>query len=143
MAYQGYLLKIKGTTDYEFPLEWITFESFKPIRGIQDLDSYRDGNGVLHRNALNTKVVKVEFQLRENIKASEYDVIMKAISDRYTKAAERKLQIDVYLPETGVYTGAIDVYMPDPEVVIKRADKNDLVYKSIRMAFIGYGSTTV
>ena len=107
------------------------------------MDSYRDGNGVLHRNALNTKIVKVEFQLRENIKASEYDVIMQEITNRYTKASERKLQIDVYLPETATYSGTIDVYMPDPEVVIKRADANDLVYKSIRMAFIGYGSTTV
>ena len=143
MAYQGYLLKIKGSPDYNFPLEWIAFESFKPLRSIQDLDSYRDGNGVLHRNALNTKIVKVEFQLRENIKASEYDVIMQEITNRYTKASERKLQIDVYLPETATYSGTIDVYMPDPEVVIKRADANDLVYKSIRMAFIGYGSTTV
>lgn len=148
--YLGYLLKIKGTSgqyasDYTFPLEYIQFETFKPLKSIQDKDSYRDGDGELHRTVVPAKIVKVEFQLRENLTATEYCSIMSNISGRYTKADERKCQIDVYLPETAVYTGAIDVYLPDPEVVIKRADNNDfeLIYKSVRMAFIGYGSTTV
>ena len=148
MAYNGYLLKIKGTSgsyasDYTFPLEYIQYESFKPIRAIQDKDAYRDGDGVLHRNVIPAKIAKVEFQLRENLKASEYNTIMQNITNRYIVPEERKCQIDLFLPETCVYTGTIDVYLPDPEVVIKKVDKNDLIYKSIRMAFIGYGSTTI
>jgi len=135
MAYGGYLLKIGN---YEFPKQWIEAETFKVVKGIQDLDSYRDANGVLHRNALSHQIYKVEFQIRENIKASEYNVIMSAISSRYTKPEERKLQIDAYIPESGTYTGLIDVYMPDPEVIIKRIIEGDLIYKTIRFAFIGY-----
>ena len=149
MAYNGYLLKIKGvgsgaySSDYTFPLEYVLEKTFKPIKGIQDKDSYRDGDGVLHRTVVPAKIAKVEFQLRENIKASEYDVIMSAIRNRYTKAAERKCKIDVYLPETCTYTGAIDVYLPDPEVVINKIEGNELFYASIRMAFIGYGNNNI
>lgn len=151
MAYNGYLLKVKGVgsgayaSDYTFPLTYIQFESFKPIKAVQDLDAYRDANGILHRNVIPAKIVKVEFQLRENIKASEYDTILSAIKNRYTVAAERKCKIDVFLPETCGYTGYIDVYLPDPDVTIKRVDEdiNDLIYKSARMAFIGYGDSTV
>lgn len=139
MAYSGYLLKIKQSgNDYTFPLQYIEFGTFKTVLGIQDLDSYRDANGVLHRNALPHKIAKVEFQLRENIKASEYDTIMSAITSRYTKSAERKLSVDVFLPELATYMTDVEVYMPDPEVTIKRADENELVYATIRMAFIGY-----
>lgn len=149
MAYNGYLLKIKGvgsgqySSDYTFPLEYIRENTFKPIRAVQDKDAYRDGEGILHRNVIPGKIAKVEFQLRDNVKASEYDVIMSNIRGRYTKEAERKCQIDLYLPEICTYSGMIDVYLPDPEVVIKRINGNELIYQSIRMAFIGYGSKTI
>lgn len=143
MAYSNYLLKIKGTSgnyasDYEFPKNWIVADTFKVINSIQDKDSYRDGDGVLHRTALAHTIYKVEFQIRENIKASQYNAIMEQISNRYIKASERKLKIDAYRTDTGTYTGSIDVYIPDPEVTIKQIVTNDLIYKSIRIAFIQY-----
>lgn len=149
MSYNGYLLKIKGvgsgdySGDYSFPLEYVLEKTFKPIKAIQDKDAYRDGDGILHRNVIPGKIAKVEFQLRENIKASEYDAIMTQIQNRYTKPAERKCQIDLYLPELCTYTGAIDVYMPDPEVIINKIEGNELFYSSIRMAFIGYGDKNI
>ena len=149
MAYNGYLLKIKGvgsgeySSDYTFPLQYVLEKTFKPVRGIQDKDSYRDGDGELHRNVIPAKIAKVEFQLRENIKASEYDAIMANIAGRYTLAAERKCKIDLFLPETCEYTGYIDVYLAEPEVTINRVNESELWYASIRMAFIGYGSKTI
>ena len=149
MAYNRYLLKIKGvgsgaySSDYTFPLEYIQFGTFKPIRAIQDKNSYRDGDGVLHRNVIPAKIAKVEFQLRENIRASEYDAIMSEIRGRYTLSEERKCKADFFLPEICTYTGSIDVYMPDPDVTIKRVDDDDLVYVSVRMAFIGYGDSNI
>ena len=140
MAFSGYLLKINGVSGgsaYTFPHEYISFESYKVVRGIQDLDSYRDGLGKLHRNALSHKIVKIEFQLRENVKASEFDAIMKGISDRYTVAAERKVSVSCFVPETATYQ-TCDMYLPDPEVTIKKIEGNDLIYKSIRFAFIEY-----
>ena len=140
MAFSGYLLKINGInggSDFTFPHEYIVFESFKAVRGIQDLDSYRDGNGVLHRNALPHNIVKIEFQLRENFKSSNYDRLMTEITNRYTKAAERKLSVTCYIPETATYTTQ-DMYMPDPEVTIKKIEGTELRDKSIRFAFIEY-----
>lgn len=148
MAYNGYLLKIKGkegtaySSDYVFPLNWITAESFKVVDGTQDLDSYRDTKGVLHRNVLEHSIYKGEFEVRENIKDSEYQTIMSQIRNRCISATqkERKYKIDAYCCETGTYTGSIEVYMPDPEVTIKYIDTkhNDLIYKAIRFAFIQY-----
>lgn len=146
MAYDGYLIKIKGgsttgyTTDYEFPKNWIAAETFKVITSVQDMDSYRDGQGVLHRNALAHTIYKVEFQTRDRIKASDYNAIMEQITHRYTSSAERKLKIKAYQTESGTYTDWIDAYLPDFDITIKLVDEqhNDLIYKAVRFAFIQY-----
>ena len=135
MAFSGYLLKIG---DYTFPTRQIAYRTFKPIRGVQDLDSYRDANGVLHRNALEHEIYKVEFQTRA-MTNKEYDSIMNNIRSRYTNAQERKLQVDMYIPETGQYTGLINAYIPDPEVTIMEIiDDTTLKYEPITFKFIGY-----
>ena len=114
MAYAGYLIKIG---DYEFPKQFIVYDSYKVIRSIQDIDSYRDANGVLHRNALPHNIYKVEFKTRQ-MTSDEYDVIMNNIRTRYVNQYERKVKISIYVPETGQYEIDADAYMPDPEVQI-------------------------
>lgn len=142
MAFAGYFVKIKALndqqTDYTFPSEYILYETYKPIRGVQDLDSYRDQEGVLHRNALSHTVPKMEFNTRP-MTNKEYDSIMDNIRARYTNANERKVQADIYLAETGTYTGYVDMYISDPEVtIIKQIDSTTLKYAPIRFALIGY-----
>lgn len=135
MGFNTYLLKIG---DYTFPTEYITFNTFKPIRGVQDLDSYRDANGVLHRNALSHEIYKVEFQSR-SMTNKEYDIIMDNIRSRYTNAQERKAQVDMFIPETGQYTGLINAYIPDPEITIQKIiDDTTLKYEPVTFKFIGY-----
>jgi len=142
MAYQGFLLKINGLpggTQWEFPLEYIAWESYKCTVGSQDVDSYRDANGILHRNALKTRVPKIEFQLRENVKSGEFDAIMSELKSRYTNTIEKKVSVTAYMQETSEYIN-FDSYVPDIEVTIKKATSKELIYKSIRFAFIGYGT---
>lgn len=135
MSYNGYLIKV-GT--YTIPHEYIIYESYKVTRSVQDLDSFRDANGVLHRNALTHVIYKAEFQLR-SMTNTEYDGIMNNIRTQFTDALERKASVDSFIPETGGYTGAVDMYMPDPEVTIQQIlDANTLKYKEITMKFIGY-----
>lgn len=137
MAYNGFLLKV-GT--YTFPMEYINYESYKATLGIQDLDAYRDGNGALHRNALDCAIPKIEFQLRENITNKEFDTIMANIRSQYTKAIERKANVRCFMPEIGDYIEYTAMYMPDIEVQIKeQIDNTTLKYKSIRIAWIAYG----
>lgn len=46
MAYSGFLIKVG---DYTVPFRYIEAKKYKcSIKG-QDLDSYRDANGILHR----------------------------------------------------------------------------------------------
>lgn len=145
MAYNGsYLIMIKGlgsgeySTDYIFPLEWIKERSYKTIRSIQDEDDERDGNNYLHRNALEHNVRKIEFQLTRDISSREFDVIMDEIENRYTVPEERKLIVDMYIPEQRAYTGEIECYIPDLEITIKSITGDDLVYEPVRFAFIEY-----
>ena len=135
MGNNGYFVKIGS---YTFPNEYILCDTYKPIKGVQDLDSYRNAKGKLHRNVLDHVVNKVEFQTRP-MTNKEYDAIMDQIRANYTIAKERKAMVDMYIAETGAYTGSIEAYMPDPEVTIKQViDSSTLKYDSIRFAFIGY-----
>ena len=59
MAYSGYLIKV-GT--FTIPLSIIRAETYSAYESTTDLDSYVDGNGELHRNALDHKAYKVEFE---------------------------------------------------------------------------------
>ena len=59
MAFDGWLLKINGEI---FPNNLIALESYKCTPDqIMDLDPYRDGDGVLHRNALPHTATSIEF----------------------------------------------------------------------------------
>ena len=59
MAFEGWILKINGKS---FPNRLIAFESYKCTPNqIMDLDPYRDGDGLLHRNALPHTASSIEF----------------------------------------------------------------------------------
>ena len=142
MAFSGYFVKVKekteGQGDYTFPSQYILFDTYKPIKGVQDLDSHRDGKGVLKRNALDHVIPKVEFQTRPMTNI-EFDAIMSEISARYTVPKERKFKADLYIAETGEYTGSVDCYFPDFDItIISQVNSTTLKYGSIRFAIIGY-----
>jgi len=135
MAYEGYLIKI-GYND-KFYNNYIVFDTYKVSKKIIDLDSYRDANGVLHRQALEHVSYTVEFELRplmEDVHAE----IMEAIESTFTIPEERKLSVTFWLPEEHTYVTA-DCYMPDPEITVK-AEYNgtNLRYDKTTIKFIGY-----
>lgn len=134
MAYNGYLVKIGN---YTFPNKYIVMKTYKASYKVQDLDPFRDGNGVLHRNALQHVPPTCEFQVKYGLTNEEYDVIMNNIRSNYTIAQERKASVSVFMPELGGYVTA-DMYMPDPEITIVREDGNKLMYDTITFKFIGY-----
>lgn len=139
MAFEGYLIQFPKTGDVITGESFIKIESFKPKRNIQDLNPYRDANGIMHRNALSHVPIKVEFETRDGITNTELQNFMTIIKNNYTIAKERKLRIKVYIPEQDAYVTQ-DVYMPDLDPTIKNIDlQNNVVkYKSVRFAFIGY-----
>lgn len=135
MAYQGYLVKVGN---YKIPYKYIQAESYKVTYNSQDLDSYRDANGVLHRNALSNYVPKVEFNVVPMLTDTQFEDLMSNIRANYTVPGERKVQATVYIPEKNDYQ-TTSMYLSDFTPEIYYADANKIQYKSFRMALIGYG----
>lgn len=134
--FQGYLVKVGN---YTIPYKYIKFDSYKVFMSITDLDSYRDGYGILQRNALEHKPNKCEFETPALLTNEEFATLMGNIQSNYTKASERKASVTLYIPEIDDYVTQ-DMYMPDIQPTIYRYVKatNQLQYNSIRLAFIGY-----
>lgn len=134
MAYNGYLIKVGN---YTIPHDYISAESYSAYRNIQDLDSYRDGNGKLHRTALSHVPNKVEFDTRNMLTNAQFSDLMSNIRSNYTNINERKASVTMYVPETNSYVTQ-DMYMPDIQPQIYGIFNNVIHYMPIRLAFIGY-----
>ena len=134
MAYQGYLIKVG---DYKIPHSWIKAETYSVLWSGQDLDSYRDSNGKLHRNALEHFLRKVEFETPPLKTNTEVSTFMKKIRDQYTNKTEKKANVTFYVPELDEYKTQ-EMYIPDITLTIYFADKNEIKYNPFRLAFIAY-----
>ena len=138
MAYAGYLVKVGGAqSGYSIPLSFIKADSYKVTKLIQDLDSYRDTNGVLHRNALTHVAYKVDFECVPMLTNTEICAVVGQIEAKFSVAPERRASVSIYVPETDSYIEQ-DMYMPDPEYQMYYADTSYIQYSSVRFAFIGY-----
>ena len=139
MAFDGYLLKI-GDDDNAYTItgaEYINEKSYKVTRNIQDLDSYRDANGFLHRNALEHVPLKIEINTRENLTNTQLAAFLGAIRNKYINENERKCRVTAFVPELNTYVTQ-EMYMPDPEITIKIIRNGVIKYDSVRLAWIGY-----
>lgn len=135
MAYSGFLIKVG---DYTVPFRYIEAKKYKcGIKG-QDLDSYRDANGILHREALVNVAIKAEWETPGDIEEKTLRPLMDNIRAQYTNRTEKKALVTAFMPEIGDYV-TMDCYMPDVEYTIDYADEKAVKYSSFRLAFIGYG----
>lgn len=66
----------------------------------QDLDSYRDADGVLHRTALSHTATVIEFDVKM-LKENEMRSLMDSITGSYINFNERDAQCKYFDPETG------------------------------------------
>lgn len=134
MAFEGYLVKVGN---YEIPTKYIRADSYSAYRNIQDLDSYRDANGELHRTALSHVPNKIEFETPAMLTNSDFADLIGNIQNNYTIAAERRVNVTMYVPETDSYVTQ-DMYMPDITPRIYGVFNGVIKYNPIRLAFIGY-----
>lgn len=134
MAYSGWLIKVG---DYKIPHSWIRAETYQVTKNGQDLDSYRDANGKLHREALEHWVAKAEFEtppLKTNIEVAQF---MGNISKNYINSVEKNALVTVYIPELDNYVTQ-EMYVPDITFTPYYADEKIIKYNQFRIAFIGY-----
>lgn len=134
MAFQNYLLKVGN---YEIPVKFINADTYIANRTVQDLDSYRDANGVLHRTTLDHVPNKIEFETPPMLTNTEFAELMGNIQENYIIEAERKVNVTAYIPETDSYETQ-EMYMPDIKPTIYMILNKEIRYRPIRLAFIGY-----
>ena len=98
MAYSGFLIKVGN---YTVPFRYIEAKKYKcGIKG-QDLNSYRDANGVLHREALSNVSIKTEWETPGDIDEKALRALMDNIRSQYSHAIEKKSLVTAWMPEIG------------------------------------------
>ena len=136
MAYAGYLMRI-GDFDITGS-RVVQFSSFQVVRKVQDLDPYRDANGVLHRNTLENVPLAVQFDLMPGLTNTQLSNFLGGIQRNYLNALERKVLASVYVPELDDYVTQ-EMYMAEPELKIRRIDQpNTVIYEAVQIKFVGY-----
>ncbi len=139
MAYNGYLIKLGGSSGVVLPLRYISLGSYKSTPN-QRMESKatRSVTGLLHRTTMEHKATKIEFET-PYIDNNDLRTLNNMIHNAFTNSLERKLTINYYDQETDSYRDAI-CYMPDVNYSIARIDSNTntVYYNSVRYAFIEY-----
>jgi hypothetical protein len=134
MAYQGYLIKVGN---YIIPTDkYVKADSYSVTRIVQDLDSARDANGILHRTALSHVPHKIEFETPAMLTNTDMADLFGNIRRNYLIAEERKLMVTAYIPELDDYVTQKG-YMADFKPQMYFADANKIQYDPVRFAFIG------
>lgn len=131
--YQGYLLKIGN---YIVPDKYIRADSYSPYVNMQDVGAYTDANGYLHRNAVELKVAKVEFETVAMMTNKTFSEFMKKIQENYLSEKERKVVFTAYIPEYDDYVTQTG-YLADFTPKIYGTYGGVIHYNPVRLAFIG------
>ncbi|CAJ0592233.1 unnamed protein product [Cylicocyclus nassatus] len=130
MGFNGYFVRIMGTSgavkDWNIPLSYMRAETYQAALHGQDLDSYRDADGSLHRTALKYVAPKVEFNL-PFMDSDRMNDFMSKLRARYTDKTEKKLRASVYMPELDDYV-THDFYVPDITFTPYTTYKNKDIY---------------
>lgn len=133
MAYAGYLAKI-GT--YTIPLSLIKADSYYAYDNMQDYEPWTDAKGYLHRDAVDLKALKVEFETKAMLTNTQFTNFVNSIKSQFTNAKGRECEITAYIPLLDDYVTQRG-YMADIKPQIYLADSNIIYYDPCRFAFIG------
>ena len=133
MAYNGFLIKIG---DYTIPYGLIKADSYSAYANMQDIDDYTDANGYEHRNAVELKALKVEFETRAMLTNKTFNEVLNNIRSQFTNVAGRACYITAYIPEYDDYVTQYG-YMADFQPTIYGTYDGIIRYNSVRLAFIG------
>lgn len=133
MAYSGWLLKIGN---YIIDTKrFVKAETYSAYVNMQDIDDYTDANGFLHRNVVELKAEKIEFEtpflLQDN-----FNELMRNIRANYTVPSKRQCMITAYIPEYDDYVTQTG-YLADFQPQIYGNYGGVLRYNPCRLAFIG------
>lgn len=142
MSFDGNLLYLSqnGSSWSAFPIKYVKAESYSALYSGQDMESYRDANGNLIRNALPNPLPKIEFETRPMLNNTEMAEIWSFIRSRYVNSTEKSIYVKAFMPELNGYMTQ-KCYVPDCTPTIYGIDRSTKLirYNSLRIAFIGCG----
>lgn len=134
MAYNGWLLKIGN---YKIPAnKFIKADSYYAYVNMQDVDDWTDANAYLHREAVELKALKVEFETPAMLTNTEFAELMGNIRKNYINHTSRTCMVTAYIPEYDDYVEQMS-YLADFQPQIYGTYGGILQYNPIRLAFIG------
>ena len=135
MAFEGYLMKAGAAT---FPHKYIQISTYQTTPSQrQDLDSYQDSLGNLHRTVLPHDRSKIIFKTMDNLNLTEKQEIQAFFNAAMTNTRERKVSLTYWNDESNAYaTGSF--YIPDVTYPIKRIEADNIVYDSVEYHLIEY-----
>lgn len=134
MAYSGYLVKVGS---YTIPFKYIKADTYQAVYSVNDVDSYRDASGELHRTALPRRTLKVEWETPD-MSNTEIETLLSNIRSMYINATEKSVYLTAYMPEKNAYVQEKCYLTSDVNFSIRYADSNGIRYNPVRFAFIGY-----
>lgn len=133
MSYQNYLIKIGN---YVLPSKYIKAQSYSAYANMQDVDPWTDADGYVHRNAVELKAIKIEFDTTPLLTGSELNQILTAISENYISPKERTVNLTAYIPEYDDYITQ-KAYVADFTPVVYGIFNGVIKYESIHFSIIG------
>lgn len=133
MAYSGFLLKIGN---YTFPTKYIKAESYSAYANMQDLNPYTDANGYAHREAVELKAIKVEFETPAMLTNKDFSELMYNIRQNYIIEREKSLYVTAYIPEYDSYVTQRG-YLADFTPQIYGIFNGVIKYNPIKFSIVG------
>lgn len=134
MAYNGWLLKIGN---YTIPADkFIKAKTYKAYANMQDVDPWTDANGFLHREAVELKALKVEFETPAMLTNTEFSELIGNIRANYINATARTCMVTAYIPEYDDYVTQT-AYMADFQPQMYGTYGGVIHYDPVRLSFIG------
>jgi len=126
-----------GNADFKNLIRAETYKVTPASR--QDLNAYRDANGLLHRNALKHTATQVEFNTIP-MKQAQMTKLMKAIKDSYVNFNERDSKnCSYYDPELGTMSSGHHMYLSSNLAFQIYGTYNDeIFYKECTFKFVEY-----
>lgn len=136
MAYEGYMGYMVKFGDYIIPADkYIKAESFSAYINMQDVDPYTDLEGYLHRDPVELKALKVEFETPPLTDDSFWE-LMSNIQANYVNARGRGGFITAYVAECHGYVTQYG-YLADFQPPVYGNYNGVVRYNPIRLAFVG------
>lgn len=136
--YNGFLIKLG---DYIVPKRYMAAGSYHTSLGVIDVNSARNANGTLVRNALKDRKNVAEFTTPLNMIEADKKDLCDNIAANYIVFEERKIVATLWVPEISDYMTQ-EVYLQDPEFTINHdftdEYEGELYYQPVKFAFTAY-----